>query len=285
MERSLTSTRAGLMVAGESWTLMSRLRNVGLLAAGTAAAQVVNLAAAPLLTRLYTPAEFGLLAVFSSVASIASVTASLRLELAVPVPPDDEEAIEVVSAGFLAAIVISALSVGAVLVLGGWFASAVGEPGVRSLLWLLPVYLVASGLYHVLNYWFTRRDGFATVAAVNAVRAILTVVSQYLLGVARLGALGLVAGQTLSPVVQALGLLLAAPKVTGRMPFRRLSWRRFRAVLSRFRNYVVFGTPQALVNALNQSLPAIVMTIAFSPSVAGFYLMAHRLVAAPISVL
>src|SRR5690606_33042675 len=67
-------------------TWMSRFRNVGILAAGTAVSQLIAFAVAPLLSRMYTPADFGLFGVFVSVVAMASVIVTLRLDLAVVVP-------------------------------------------------------------------------------------------------------------------------------------------------------------------------------------------------------
>lgn len=264
---------------------MSQLRSVGLLAAGTAVAHVVSLAAAPLLTRLYTPTEFGLLAVFTSIVGIASVVVSLRLELAVPVPPEDEDAAQVVAAGMVVAAVVAGLVAVLVAALGDEVSAALGVPELAPLLGFAPVYLAAWGAYSMLNFWFARRDRFAVIAVVNAVRAVAVAAGQGLLGLTRTGGLGLIAGHALGPVVLACGLLLAVARGDDASPVVRLSWRGVVGVLRRFRSFVVFGTPQALVNALNQSLPAVVMTLAFSASVAGFYLMAHRLIAAPIGLL
>lgn len=264
---------------------MSQLRSVGLLAAGTAVAHVVGLAAAPLLTRLYTPTEFGLLAVFTSIVGIASVVVSLRLELAVPVPPAEEDAAQVVAAGMVVAAVVAGLVAVLVAALGDEVSAALGVPELAPLLGFAPVYLAAWGAYSMLNFWFARRDRFAVIAVVNAVRAVAVAAGQGLLGLTRTGGLGLIAGHALGPVVLACGLLLAVARGDGASPVVRLSWRGVVGVLRRFRSFVVFGTPQALVNALNQSLPAVVMTLAFSASVAGFYLMAHRLIAAPIGLL
>lgn len=263
---------------------MSRLRSVGLLAAGTATAQVVSLAVAPLLTRLYTPADFGLLAVFMSVVSVASVVVALRLELAVPVPPEEDAAAHVVLAGVLVVAVSSASAAVLVGLFGGALSGVLGEPDLEPLLRFAPLCLAAFGAYNMLNFWFARRERFPAIAAVNAVRAVVVAAAQSLSVASRAGALGLVAGFTLGPIVQALGLIAAMSRDS---PLRstRITWAGLADVVRRFRSFVVFGTPQALVNALNQSLPALVMTLEFSASVAGFYLMAHRLIAAPIGLL
>ena len=47
------------------------IANVGELVGGSAFTQIIELACAPILTRLYTPEEFGLLGVFMAIAAIA----------------------------------------------------------------------------------------------------------------------------------------------------------------------------------------------------------------------
>ena len=161
---------------------MSRLRNVGMLAVGTAAGHVVSILAAPLLTRIYSPADFGLLSVFTAVAAIASVAVSLRLELAVAVPADDSEGIEVVLVGVMLVAVMAALAAAVVTLFGDQLSALVGEPDLRPLLAYLPLYLGSVGIFNMLNFWFARESRFAPVAALNTMRGILVAVVQYVLG-------------------------------------------------------------------------------------------------------
>ncbi len=263
---------------------MSRLRNVGMLAVGTAAGQVVSVLAAPLLARIYSPAEFGILAVFTAVAAIASVAVSLRLGLAVAVPSDDSEGIEVVLVGVMLVAVMAALAVVVVAVLGDWLSAVLGEPALRPLLAYLPLYLGAVGIFNMLNNWFARENRFAPVAALTTMRGVFVAALQYVLGVLRSGAAGLVAGHVAGSVVQAVGLLVASARAKDRMLVGSMSWSKVRQILARYRAFILYGTPQALVNAFNQSMPALVLTVTFGASIAGFYLMAHRLVSAPVSL-
>jgi len=68
------------------------VRQVSLLAGGTALAQVINLAILPILTRLYGPGEFGILAVMTAVAAMGGVFVSLRYENAIIAVHSVEEA-------------------------------------------------------------------------------------------------------------------------------------------------------------------------------------------------
>jgi O-antigen/teichoic acid export membrane protein len=66
-------------------------RGVSVLVGGTAGAQLITVLAAPLLTRLYSPEDFGLVAVCASLLALIGVISSRRYELAIPLPDDDVE--------------------------------------------------------------------------------------------------------------------------------------------------------------------------------------------------
>lgn len=140
---------------------MSRLKNVGLLAAGTAVAQLISFGVSPLLSRIYRPEDFGLLGVFVGIAAIAGVVVSLRLDLAVVVPEEEETARDVVVVGALAVALVTGLATVLVVLFGGALANALGEPELTPLLAYLPLYLGATGVYQMLNYWSTRNSRFA----------------------------------------------------------------------------------------------------------------------------
>ena len=66
------------------------------LVGGTAGSQVIAMAAAVILTRLYGPESFGVLATFVSILALLNVVSSLRYELAIAVPEYDDEAVTLV---------------------------------------------------------------------------------------------------------------------------------------------------------------------------------------------
>ena len=105
------------------------------------------------------------------------------------------------------------------------------------------------------------------------------------LGFLKWGVRGLVLGQVVGPLVLALGIGSVTARREPDLFRRRVTFKRAREVIGRFSNFIVYGTPQALVNSINQSLPALVLTVTFNAGIAGLYLMAHRMIAAPISLL
>src|SRR5262245_11569086 len=89
---------AGRMIAG--WRLDHRIpwfagkgfaANVAFMVTGTALGQGASVLLAPVLTRLYSPEQFGYLSVYTATLTILVVVAALGFELAIPIAGSDEE--------------------------------------------------------------------------------------------------------------------------------------------------------------------------------------------------
>src|SRR5580765_5288653 len=112
-------------------------RHVVTLASGTAIAQFLFVLAMPALTRLYTPADYGTLAVYSSTLTVLLVLASLRYEAAIPLPEDEQ------AAGSLLALTLFVLAAMVVLVAllvwlaGDAFVTRANAAALRPYLWLI----------------------------------------------------------------------------------------------------------------------------------------------------
>jgi len=82
-------------------------RGVLVLGSGTAVAQLIGIVTAPIITRLYTPSDMGVLAVYSSILAIFGVGATLRYEFAYALPRENEDAINLF--GFLIELVVASI--------------------------------------------------------------------------------------------------------------------------------------------------------------------------------
>ena len=83
--------------------------NVLTLMLGTTIAQAIPIIISPILTRIYSPEEFGSLILFMSIVSILSVIVSLRYEKAIVQPLSDEDAISLVVISMLVTTGVSAV--------------------------------------------------------------------------------------------------------------------------------------------------------------------------------
>ena len=71
-------------------------KNMAILALGAGSAQAIGLAATPILTRIYSPSDFGLLSVFMSAVYLMAPFTNLRYAMAIPLPKSDGMAFNVI---------------------------------------------------------------------------------------------------------------------------------------------------------------------------------------------
>src|SRR3546814_5913955 len=149
----------------KNWIMNSSFaRAVGVLVGGAAVAQSLSILAAPVLTRLYEPADYGVLAVYFALLQLLLGVAALRFELAIPLPETDAQAADLVVLALVLVACTSLLVSGAVAAAGGWIASLVRAPELEPYLWLLPIGLFGAGIFEVLSYWAIRQSSFTILA-------------------------------------------------------------------------------------------------------------------------
>lgn len=255
-------------------------RSVSVLAGGTAGAQIILLLAAPILTRLYSPEDFGLLAVYVSLLALLGVVSSLRYELAIPLPEDDVDAANLAALSLLLVVLTTVLSVAFVALFSTPVAHVLGVPALEDYLWLLPVGILFSGGYNVFSYWSIRTKRFSTIAGTKLRQALATIAIQ-IVGF-KLGGLALLLGQLAGQSVGTAGLARPALAVPA---FKKLSWRGIAQAAVRYHRFPAFTTWSGLANTAGHQLPPIMFAAFFSASAAGLYALAHRVLTLPSSLI
>ncbi len=257
-------------------------RSVSVLAGGTAAAQIIVVAASPVLTRLYSPEDFGLLAVYAALLGVLAVIASLRYQLAIPLPETDEEA---ASIAVLSLLVVAGMTGLSALIIWFWGSSILillNVPTLEPYLWLLPLGLVLMGVYQVFSYWAIRVKAFPAIARTKLTQAVSMVSVQ--LGAFTLGPLALLLGQVTGQAAGATTLAnLAVRSKWAALRQVRLTSIRWSA--RRYRRFPIYSSWGGLFNTAGTQLPAILFAALFSPAAAGIYMLAQRVLGMPMQLL
>jgi O-antigen/teichoic acid export membrane protein len=276
--------------AREDWRqrIIRPLRNdfvhaTSVLAGGTAAAQIITLVALPLLTRLYSPSDFKLLAVYLSLVAIAVAVACLRFEIAIPIPKHDSEAAQLLGLSLVSAAAMGAAWAVAVFFAGEQIARLAGAPGLVDYLWLLPLGIWLAGSYAALQYWSNRKRRHAEVARTRVTQAVVGVGTQLGLGIAGVVPFGLLFGHMLYGGAGAAGLALSAWRAE-RRALKRISWPRMAAAFGRYRRFPLYSTFEALANSSAVQLPPLLIAALVAGPEAGFLLLATRVMAAPLQL-
>ena len=166
------------------------VRSVMVLVSGTALAHGITAAAMPILSRLYSPADFGLLAVFSACLGIVSAVACLRFELAIALA-------DLLWLSVLCCLVISAVLALPALLAPAAVAHSLGQPALAPFVGLLPLGFLLAGCYSALQFWHVREKHFGWLAKTRIGQSAGSAGAQIGMGVASAGPIGLLIGQRL----------------------------------------------------------------------------------------
>jgi O-antigen/teichoic acid export membrane protein len=253
-------------------------RHVVTLASGTAIAQLLLILATPVLTRIYTPADYGTLAVYSSILTVLLVLASLRYEAAVPLPEDEDVAGSLLALTLLLLAGIVVVVALVVWLLGDAFVRRANVLALGPYLWLLPVGLFGAGAYQALSYWAVRRRAFGRIARTKLSQGTGQVVAQVGLGLAGAGAPGLLVGDVIGRVAGGGGLAILAFRDR---PFARVTGASLAAAAARYRRFPLLTTWSGLLNVGSLQLPSILFSAGFGAAAAGLYALSYKMLVLP----
>lgn len=253
------------------------------LLSGTTVALGLAYLARPILTRLFTPDEFGLLGFFVAVVAVLSTGAAWRYEDALVLPEDEKEGASLLVLCLLLVGLTTLLSfifVGGRFAIAGWF----GKPEVAPYLAWIPVGVLASGVIRVAKAWLTRNKRFTPVSAGEVTHNAVRVPAQLGAGWLGWGAAGLVGGLIAGQVASAVVLLGAVLRRSG--PVVRAGFNRARmgGMARRYREFATFGMPSALMNIASVRLPELMLLFFFDTRVIGWYAQAYGVLGIPISL-
>lgn len=257
-----------------------------LLVGGTALSQAIQALSSPILTRLYSPTDFGLFALTFAVFGALAPVVCLRYDNAVPLPEDQDEAASVAAACIASSAVIALLS--GLLCLAVWMTHPAARLAqvVFLLLILLPSGLFVLGIQRTLQSWSTRDHAFKATAIALSAQAAVTATVQIVLAWVWSG------NQYFLVIGTQVGLL--ASVVIFAVAFRRstlpLIWRNFteEGILLAARKFIrfpLYSAPYGFVAQAAARLTLVILAIFTSTAIVGQFALAQRVIYLPITII
>ncbi|KXG81457.1 lipopolysaccharide biosynthesis protein [Pseudomonas mosselii] len=250
---------------------------------GTGLAQALPIALAPILTRLYTPEDFGIFALYGSICAMLTVLVTGKYDLAIVVPKYENEAVNLVALALLLSLSISLLLMALLVISDNAIVTLLGHPAIGPWLYLVPCATFILGCYYALNFWANRHGYYKNMAVSRVVQSGCAGVVQLMAGLARFGLAGLIVGQLLGQFVSVL-FFFVSYRQEGRGKLRRVNFIRILCVARKYKSYPKFMVPGQVMNVGANELPLLLLTVLYGPSVAGLYSLAQRVMTAPLSL-
>jgi len=260
------------------------VKSVGVLVGGTAFGQALMVLVLPLLTRLYTPADFSLVAVYTSVLGIVAVAACLRLEIAIPLPLRDEDAINLLALALCCSAGVAVLSGIIVGLLPDQIVGLIKQPNLQPYLWLLPLGIWFSSSYAALQFWMIRKKNFSVIAKTRMTQAVGSAGIQAGLGWIGIAPLGLLLGQMINSGAGIFGLAQNVLR-NNSISLRSVNWQSMKRLLFEYKRFPKYSIFESLANSINTQLPIIIIAALAAGPEAGFFMLGSRLMHAPMALI
>jgi O-antigen/teichoic acid export membrane protein len=264
---------------------MSFIRSSLVLVSGTALAHGITAAVLPLLSRIYTPNDFGLLAVFTSIVAIVSVCACLRFDIAIALPEKDSEALSllILSLGF--ALLTAILVLIAVSVAPNFVANTLKQPQLQSYLWLLPLTIFMASSYNALLTWNIREKRFSYIAKSRVAQSVGAAGIQITSGLFGLTPVGLLIGYSMN--AGAACIVFGCALIKNKLhvsKIKEITWQSVKDTFKVYDRFPKYSTWEALCNSASMQLPILLIAALAAPQETGYLMMATFVMQAPTAL-
>jgi O-antigen/teichoic acid export membrane protein len=258
-------------------------RSVLIILTGTLAAQTISVLVSPILTRFYSPGDFGVFALFVSIVSLSGAVAGGRYELGITLPADERKGLALLALCSGIAVAFSVLLVTPAIVVGQALTSRFGEPRVGVWIWCVPVAVLLTGFSTAARYWMLRRKDFRAVSANGVLRTAVGAGFNVTFGFVGWTQFGLIGGLLIGMVVEAVFFATRIWRASS-AEIRSLQWSDVRTQAYEQRRFPLFSTGSALVESGSAQVPVFLLGSLFGVTPLGHFSLAQRVASLPLSL-
>lgn len=257
-------------------------KNLSILVSGTVIAQLITIGFQLLLSRLYTPSDFGAFAVYMSVVGIGITISSLRYEQAIVLPKNDEDGANLSLLSIIISFILVLMFSVVVFSFKDLFAELIGlNEAYLSWLYLLPISIFLFSVYQSLNYYLIRREKYLLSGNNKWVRRIAEGTVQSTLGYSGKG-FGLILGDIVAHL-----LIIARTIMKLHLKLFAKDNKKGKTIIQlmiRYKEFPIKNTIPSLLNALSRLLPVIIVSRIFAADITGFFHYSRLILLIPLSL-
>lgn len=258
------------------------VRNVAVVAMGTAGAQAVTIAFTPVITRIYGPEEFGLLGVFMATLAMIVPISALAYPVAIVPSKSDPDARGIAKLSIVVAFIMSILTAVVLLSSEQFFSELLGLQAISGYLFLIPLAMFFSAAQQIMEFWLIRHKGFSVTARVAVSQSIILNLSKVGVGLFNPVGAVLIVLATLGKALYAVQLWIGARNIAGGLGVKSNNENKsIKYLANQYRDYPLYRAPQVLLSAISHSIPVLLLASFFGPVYAGLYSLSKSILTAP----
>jgi len=241
---------------------------------GNVFAQLLPLLALPIVTRIYSPENFGVYGLFLAVFGVFASVACLRFEFAILQAPDLTRAGDIFWGAVLCALLLSVATLIAAI-----FLVDNNLYGLGWMLLLIPPALFIHGLVQAITYLLNRERQYKAIVGIRIIQSSLGLIFILLFSQINLTTQGLILGH----VGGLIGALFFGYFMVRSM-VKAIDFKRTSSELYNFSGFALFSSPGALLNNASTSAPLFFVQSYHGANSVGLMNIVNRYVGSPLNL-
>ncbi|MER8537737.1 oligosaccharide flippase family protein [Mesorhizobium sp. M1005] len=254
------------------------------LALGSILGRAISLVTVPILARIYTPADYGMLSVYTSLVLILQPIVTLRYLVGIPLPKRDEMALNLFALSGLLLMFFTPVLAVLLGLFGPQLLSLLSVAQLAPWWWLVVIGVVATSLAELLNLWATRRRAYRLIATNSVIIITCGESIKIAMGLLGITTFGLLFGQMIGQSGGIFGFSRAFAKDFRRIP-QVVTMRRLRYVAGYYWTYPAFRLPSQFLLAFALQAPLLYTAGLYGVDVSGQLGMALLTLALPVNLI
>ena len=250
---------------------------------GTTIAQAIPIAISPILTRIYTPEDFGVFSLFVAIVGFIAVIASGRYEQAIMLPKYDKYAINIFTLSLILICLTSIFSFIIIFIFKQEILHLLNNDLLGKWLYFIPITVFFVALFNLLTNYNNRTKEYKDIAKATVIKSIVLATAQILIGFLKNGVTGLIVGQVLAQIFA--NIKLAKNVIKDKTILATISFKNMFTLSKKHINFPKYNMPHALLGNISSNLPIYIFTPFFGSAVVGKYSLALMIVLTPLSII
>lgn len=235
----------------------------------------------PILTRLFTPNDFGIFSLFVSVSGIISVIATLRYEMAIMLPKETKKSFNLLILSILISFIISFITFLLILAFNKFFVKTFELDKIGKWILLVPFSVLFTGLYQSMNYWVNKNKSYKELSVSRVLQSSSTVVINIIAGLFKISG-GLILGTLFGQIFSFFYLLLKSFK---RRLLKLINFRLIKKLAVEYSDFPIKSTPGIFLNVLANYFPVILISTLYGNTVLGFFALIIKILNMPLGII
>ena len=256
------------------------VKNFMVLLSGAVIAQALPALFSPIISRIYSPSDFANFAYWSSIANTVAVVSTLRYELAIVLPKNNEDAKQILKGSMLLSLITSVLTFLFCII----FITKNDNSNFSSLFFsfLIASYVLVVGINQSISYWLIRHQQFKKTSLNKVIQSVSLVVITLLFGFFTIGG-GLIYAYLIGGACLCIFSFWQIREAE--INFKSFNFLLIKEQLVNYKNYPIYNAVPSLLNAASSALPVFFVVNYFSSNESGQFAFVKQNITVPIMYL